>query len=298
MNATRLVRIATALAIGGALTVWPAKAADAAPAYSEYVALGDSYSADATLTLITTQFVPEACLQSSRNYPKQIAAELNIPVFRDATCSQAKTVDMVGSQNLPVGPPNAPQFDRLTATTDLVTVGIGGNDIELMTAALRCGSPTAVGSPCKDRWTINGVDKISSNIANAETRIVGTLVGIRERSPNARILLVNFMAGVTPSVSCYPMIPIADGDALWLADKLVELNSMLASAASQTGVEVVDTYQGSLGHDACKPPGIRWVEGLIPFSADPPGLAVPLHPNQLGSDFQARTVLAALSGSD
>ena len=296
MIATRLPRIATALASGVALGVLSVPSASAAPAYGEYVALGDSYSADATFSQITTQYVPEGCVQSLRDYPKQVAAALNVPVFRDATCSSAKTVDMVGSQSLPIGPPNSPQFDRLTATTDLVTVGIGGNDIDLMSAALRCGSLTALGSPCKDRWTINGVDKISLNIANAEAKIVGTLDGIRARSPRARILLVNFMAGVTPGVSCYPMIPIADGDALWLADKLIELNSMLASAASQTGVELVDTYSGSLGHDACQPPGVRWVEGLIPFSADPPGPAVPLHPNQLGADFQARSVLAAISG--
>lgn len=295
MTARRLPRIGTALAIGAALSVLSVPPASAAPAYTEYVALGDSYSADATFTQITTQFVPEGCVQSLRDYPKQVAAALNVPVFRDATCSSAKTVDMVGSQSLLVGPPNTPQFDRLTPTTDLVTLGIGGNDIDLMSAALRCGSPTAFGSPCKDRWTINGVDKISVNIANAQAKIVGTLDGVRERSPRARILLVNFMAGVTPGVSCYPMVPIADGDALWLADKLIELNAMLASAASQVGVELVDTYSGSLGHDACQPPGVRWVEGLIPFSADPPGLAVPLHPNQLGADFQARSVLAAVN---
>ena len=39
----------------------------------------------------------------------------------------------------------------------------------------------------------------------------------------------------------------------------------------------VDTYSASYHQDSCKPPGIRWVEPLIPV-----GSFVPVHPNNIG----------------
>ncbi|WP_194818728.1 hypothetical protein [Nocardia sp. XZ_19_385] len=83
-------------------------------------------------------------------------------------------------------------------------------------------------------------------------------------------------------------------DAIWLGHRLIELNAMLARVARATGVEHVDTYAGSHGHDACQPPGVRWGEGLVPLTSNPVGPGVPFHPNQLGADHQARSVLAVL----
>ena len=99
----------------------------------EYVALGDSWSADVVLAdthgLPDSTYAPIDCAQSRTNYPKLLAKELGVTSFRDATCGSAKTDDFYAPQeDLPLGGTNPAQFDRLTPTTDLVTVGIGGND--------------------------------------------------------------------------------------------------------------------------------------------------------------------------
>jgi hypothetical protein len=52
----------------------------------------------------------------------------------------------------------------------------------------------------------------------------------------------------------------------------------------------VDTFSSSIGHDACKPPGVAWVNGIVPNS-----IAFPLHPNATGEQNMANQVLAALS---
>jgi hypothetical protein len=52
----------------------------------------------------------------------------------------------------------------------------------------------------------------------------------------------------------------------------------------------VDTFSSSLGHDACQPPGVAWVNGIVPTSA-----AFPLHPNQAGEQNMANQVLVALA---
>ncbi|WP_327138912.1 SGNH/GDSL hydrolase family protein [Nocardia sp. NBC_01327] len=284
---------ATAVAVMSmAALAYPAPAMATAPRYGEYVALGDSWSADATGSQITTEFVPATCAQSAHNYPKQVAAALSIPVFRDATCSGAVTANMTAPQatELSVTPP---QFDMLTATTDLVTLGIGGNDAALSKTVSTCLTTDPAATPCLDKMTSGGVDRMSEAIAAAAPRVGAAITGIRQRAPHARILLLDYFQGVG-ATGCFPRIPISDPDAVWLSDKLRELHAMLARTAADAGADFVDTYTASVGHDACQEPGVRWAEGLIPFSDTPFGLAVPFHPNQLGADYQARRVLEAI----
>ncbi|MFD0360013.1 SGNH/GDSL hydrolase family protein [Nocardia sp. GCM10030253] len=278
-----------------ALPVVAQSASAAPPQFGEYVALGDSWAADSTLNpgLVTEEFVPLSCAQSRGSYAKQVAAALAVPVFRDASCGGAQTVDMTGSQVASRGV-NPPQFDRLTPSTDLVTVLIGGNDAGLAAAVQACPTLDAGATPCLNSFVVNGVDRMSVNIAAAEPKVVATIEGIRARAPHARILVLNYFKSVGAEGGCFPVIPISDGDAQWVGRKLIELNAMVARATAVAGVELVDTYGSSDGHDACKPAGVRWAEGLVPFSSDPVGPAVPFHPNQLGADHQARSVLAAV----
>ncbi|WP_194852824.1 SGNH/GDSL hydrolase family protein [Nocardia sp. SYP-A9097] len=283
----------TIAAIAAAL---PVGTAQAAPTVNEYVALGDSWAADATLSQVTTAFAPVNCVQSAHNYAKQIASALSAPVFRDATCGGAVTANMTAPQSTPIGT-NPPQFDSLTATTDLVTLEIGGNDAELAATVSTCVTADPTATPCLDKLVVNGLDQMSENIARAEPRVTATIAGIRERAPHARIMLLDYFEGVSRTGGCFPAIPISDPDAMWLGSKLFELHSMIARVAARTRVDFVDTYTGSSGHDACQPVGTRWVEGLVPFSGNPVGLAVPFHPNQLGADYQARRVLEVLGAS-
>lgn len=291
--ALRTAGVCAALVV---LTVATPGPASAQSTFNEYVALGDSWAADFTLNpvLVTDEFVPAGCGQSRRNYARQVAEALAVPVFRDAACSGAKTGAMTGVQaEVPPGG-NRPQFDRLTPDTDLVTLLIGGNDIGLAEAVSGCLTSDPAVSPCAGTIAATGVDKVEDAIGRAEPEVVATIDGIRERSPRARILLLNYFQSVGAAGGCYPQIPISDADARWLGEKVIALNAMLARVAQTTGVQLVDTYDASAGHDVCQPAGMRWAEGLIPFSTTPPGPAAPFHPNQLGADYQARSVLAAL----
>ncbi|MFC9894720.1 SGNH/GDSL hydrolase family protein [Nocardia sp. NPDC127579] len=271
-------------------------AAQAAPAVTEYVALGDSWAADVTLNpaLVSAEFAPLSCLQSGSNYARQVARALAVARFRDASCGGAMTGDMTRTQSSTTSVGNPPQFDQLSPATDLVTVLIGGNDAGLAAAVMGCVTTSATATPCLDRYSPGGSDRMSAAIVAAEPRVAAVLAGIRERSPRARILLLNYFEIVGTTGGCFPRIPISDPDASWLGHRLLELNSMLARVAQASGVELVDTFAGSHGHDACQAPGVRWGEGLWPLTSDPAGPAVPFHPNQLGADHQARTVLAVL----
>ena len=312
----RFRAMSISLLVAVSLIGTPAAAAptpDADPVYQEYVSLGDSWSADVVLLGLagqpTAKYAPIDCFQATNNYPKQVAKALKVPTFRDATCGSAKTDDFYSPQaGLPFGGTNPPQFDRLSPTTDLVTVGIGGNDAGVAGAAIGCINllpairvqgesllPAPLGGSCKAALTAGGVDTIGQAIIASEIKVVNALEEIRRRSPNARVLLVNYLAAVPPK-ACYPYVPILKEDMPYLYEKFNELNAMVARAAARGGAELVDTYTPTLGHDVCKGPLTRYVEAVIPVSLNGPALAVPAHPNSAGANAQARIVLQAIRG--
>jgi lysophospholipase L1-like esterase len=279
----------------------------AAPAYTNYVALGDSYTADVLTGPLppTTQYVPLFCAQSSTDYPHQVAAALHVATFHDQSCGGATTDDMTQPQSLYFGEVAGPQFDALSPATDLVTLGIGGNDVGFVGDAEQClnlvptpipGAPAGLGGSCAAADTAGGVDRISQAIAAAEPKVEAALAGIRQRAPNARILLVNYLDAVPlDGVGCWPLVPVQDEDMAYLARKFVEMNGMLATAAAAQHVQLVDTFTPTIGHDVCQLPTVRDVEGLIPVSLNPPDQNFPMHPNGAGANAQAAAVEAAIA---
>ncbi|MFJ4100077.1 SGNH/GDSL hydrolase family protein [Amycolatopsis japonica] len=269
--------VATALTSGSA----------SASTTGSYVALGDSYTSG---TLIPNT-VNLPCTRSDHNYPSLVAAKLAPRSFTDVSCSGAATPDMTGSQLLAGNPP---QFDALKPDTDLVTVGIGGNDIPFSEIVLNCGARGVFvphGSPCKNFYTSGGRDALTAKVRAVGPKVGKVLDGIHQRSPRAKVVLVGYPTVMPDSgANCWPSIPISDGDAPYLRDITKLLNQVLAEQASVHGATFVDTYTSSIGHDVCQLPFVKWIEGILPTS---PGS--PVHPNAAGTDNQARQVLAALT---
>ncbi|WP_246450818.1 SGNH/GDSL hydrolase family protein [Allostreptomyces psammosilenae] len=257
-----------------------------AAAVQRYVALGDSYASGAGVP----KQVHLTCLRSNRNYPSLVAAEISPGAVRDVTCGGATTAAMTKSHLF-----QYPQFNALTADTDLVTLGIGGNDIDFIEIVIRCTTLAVInptGSPCKNSYTSGGTDQLAETIAETAPLIAATLDGIRQRAPQARVLLVGYPSIVPDDGSrCRPYGLLADGDIPYLRDTTKLLNGMLRAQALAHGAEYVDTYTPSIGHDACQPAADRWVEPLIPAAP-----AAPFHPNAAGEAGMAEAVLAALAG--
>jgi hypothetical protein len=294
-----------------------ATAAAPLPAFREYVSLGDSWSADVVLLdthgLPSTRDVPIDCAQSHVNYPKLVAKELGVRAHRDATCGSATTYDFAHPQSLPLGGTNAPQFARLTSKTDLVTVGIGGNDAGIASAALGCLSllpvqllPTSslptlpeLGLPllpsslplggCRERFTAGGVDQLAEQIKAAEPKLVRAFRQIHRTSPKARILALDYLAAVPPH-ACWPTLPATESDVTYLYDTFRKLNAMVKRAAATGGAEFVNTYRPTVGHDVCQAPTVRYAE-VLGLSVNDLAVGVPAHPNAAGARAQARAVL-------
>ncbi|MBJ7457683.1 MAG: SGNH/GDSL hydrolase family protein [Thermoleophilaceae bacterium] len=270
----------TVLAAVAIIVASAAVFAGGASASSNYVSLGDSYIAGSGILPIVTDSAPLSCTQSYWNFPHKLDRKLQFSSFVDASCGAAVTGNMTGNQG-----DNPPQFNRLEPDTDLVTLGIGGNDIGLVTKAISCFSPVwPWGSPCRDRNS----DYISTSVSSLKPKVATVLNGIHTRSPNARVLVVGYPKVVRRG-GCWPQVPITSGDATWLDDIIRAMNRTLEGAAVENGAEYVDIYTSSVGHDMCQLPGIRWVEGLAPV------LSVAFfHPNALSHHNSYMQVLAAL----
>lgn len=276
------------VALALAAMVFAVPPVGAAAATGAYVALGDSYTAG---PLIPSQLgTPLGCFRSDHDYPHLVARALG-DTLHDASCSGAATADLASPQQTLTGP-NPAQLGALDPTVATVTLQIGGNDIGFLEILGRCASLLPLGTPCRNQYTHDGVDELSRRITDTAPKVAAALAEIRRRAPHARILVVGYPA-ILPDAQagCWPLLPITPADVPYLRDTEKALNGMLATEAARAGSTYVDLYGPSIGHDACQPPGVRWVEPLLPLAP-----AAPVHPNATGMLATATAVLHALAG--
>jgi lysophospholipase L1-like esterase len=253
---------------------------------ANYVGLGDSYAAG---PFIPNPVLPLGCLKSDHNYAHVAAPSIGL-TLRDASCSGAKTGDMTNPQSVSPDGPNPPQFNSLDASTTVVSLTIGGNDIGFSEVAESCITLNPFSHPCLDKYDPGGVDQLKARIEATAPKVAAVLQGIHTRSPAAKIYVVNYPAIFPETGSgCWPQMPIGFQDAPYLRATEQRLNSMLATQAAANGATLVNWYQASIGHDACKGTSTRWVEPLVPGS-----LAAPIHPNKQGMAGGAATLVAAV----
>ncbi len=263
-----------------ALAVTPSLAG-AAPSY---VSLGDSY-VSGPFILPFASGAPLECLQSARNYPHLAAATLGLSL-RDVSCSGATTENLTTNAQYSDQPP---QLDTLSSTTQVVSVGIGGNDKGLfLNTLITCGAEDLVfpfGTPCKATYG----HKLAEEIVE-DGPVVGAAVHqIHVISPAAKVFVVGYPDILPQSGNCWPTVPLTTGDVAYLNGVEKELNAMLSSEAATNSATYVDSYTPSIGHDACKSLSVRYVEPVLPESD-----AFSVHPNERGMEADASEVEAAM----
>jgi lysophospholipase L1-like esterase len=261
--------------------------AAAKPRFRRYVALGDSYTA---APLVPNTDTTNGCLRSTNNYPALVAAALPGTELVDVSCSGADTADMVGFQETN-GEVKPPQFDALSEDTDLVTLGIGGNDFNLFAtlvgtcAQLRSSDPT--GSPCSDRYRAGASDELTRQLDDIRSHVAGVVAGIRERAPAAKVIVVGYPQIIPARGSCPELLPLAIGDYPFAR----RISAGLAEAVKQGARQAtfVDLFGPSAGHDICSDD--PWING----ADTDPERALAFHPFAAEQEAAAELVLAKLS---
>jgi hypothetical protein len=282
----RFRKLALIAAIGAIfLVALLGQAAGAAAAPLRYVALGDSYSA-ASGVLPPDLSAPPECLRSTLNYPHVIARATGSQL-RDVTCGAAETAHFFEPQY----PGVAPQLDALSTDTQLVTMTIGGNDSGVFIDTLfDCGtaglSTLGQGSPCKDRYGSSFEETIRTTTYPSLVKALGA---VQEKAPRARVAILGYPWIMPPSGGCFDKMPVAEGDVPYVRGIQATLNDAVRRAAAATGSTYVNMNAVSEGHDACQPPGVRWIEPVLQ-GTNP----VIVHPNALGEAEMAAQAIRVL----
>ncbi|MER6214846.1 SGNH/GDSL hydrolase family protein [Streptomyces sp. NPDC001674] len=340
MNAATRIALATATTLAAAAAALaPVSAAPAAAAAApapravapalDYVALGDSYSAGA---FVRPWDEGDGCGRSAVNYPRQAAARLKLRLT-DVTCSAAEVrAGALEPQTEMGGPPSVPprggwtarppQVRAVSAATDLVSVGFGGNSVGFAGIVQKCVEEGlarfGLGRPCTSYYSGGaGATALEGRITALRADFATLLKEIRPRAPHARVAVVGYPAVVDEAAGCRwgtwsQMGTVAKGDMPWLDSLERRVNTLLREQAAQSGAAYVDLYTGSAGHGVCSAGGQRWMYGIkdqltgegkqrdapsdvcrmIPAEGE---ACTVLHPNLAGVAHQAEVVTRALA---
>ena len=152
---------------------------------------------------------------------------------------------MTNPQNVDPDGPNPPQFNSLDASTTVVSVTIGGNDIGFSEVVESCITYNPFSSPCKSKYASGGKDQLAERIAATAPKVAAVLQGIHSRAPAAKIFVVNYPA-IFPETGngCWPQMPVSFGDAPYLRATEQKLNAMLATQAAANGATAGQLVRG------------------------------------------------------
>jgi lysophospholipase L1-like esterase len=193
----------------------------------------------------------------------------------------------------------APQLDAVTADTALVTITAGGNDLEYVGTFSRGSFLNTWAKPA----TILGrrvANRIRARVSylkdeTAYQAVTDSLVTVvervRERSPNARVLLVDYLTLVGPSTRPRLDVPLNEEQLPSIAMMADGLAGAFAKAAATTGADLVAASTAGREHAIGSPE--PWTTG---FSLRPPSFGgfVSYHPNAAGMRAVADLVVQTL----
>ncbi|WP_031065240.1 SGNH/GDSL hydrolase family protein [Streptomyces sp. NRRL WC-3742] len=284
------------------------------PAALRWAALGDSYTAgliEATGGLTDPR---DGCARTTLSYPEVLRRDLGSLVdLRNVSCSGATTENVYATKQTPMGrplpplgtdpdapyPPVPPQIDAVPPDADVVTVGIGGNDLGfggILKDCIELGAATlGRGTPCKDKYDASLPDRFH--------RLNGDygdmLDALHSKARFARVITVGYPHLVPEDASlCRYGDPLqfatfTTGDLEWARTAVLEpLNGVVAAQTARHQDTFVDLYPDSAGHSVCD--ADHWLDGVL-TSVIPLKYAL-VHPNATGQAHIAEHVDRALLG--
>lgn len=243
---------------------------------AEYVALGSSFAAGPGVGRQDPDS-PYLCLRSIDDYPHLLAAKRNLQL-RDMTCSGATSQHILHGGQFLLGP----QIDALDADTRLVTVTIGGNDISYMANlflwSCRTGAeklPFLFRQGVCRRETDDALDQKLPELAASLHKIADV---VRERSPNAQLIFIDYTTTLPETGSCPERLPISLEELERARNVAKQLSRVTAEVAQQSGSILIQASELSRAHDVCSDD--PWVFGWEFASSTYGWGPMAYHPNE------------------
>ncbi len=263
MRLVRLVLIALFTLVLGVVVAVPARAASP----RSYVALGDSYSSGVGAG---GSYSGGSCDRSNKAYPALWAAAHTSTSFLSVACSGATTSTVLTSQ-----------VPSLSASTTLVSVTIGGNDVGFSSIMTTC--------------VMDGTSKCVSAVQAAENTATSVLPGrldslfaaIRVAAPSARVVALDYPAFYQLGV--WYCVGLSSTSRAKIDEGVNLLDGLLQQAAARDGVTFADVRSAFVGHQLCS--GSSWLHSLDVFN-----LTESYHPTGTGQSRGYLPVFTSAAG--
>jgi lysophospholipase L1-like esterase len=239
------------------------------------VALGSSYAAG--FGIQPQQTGAGACGRSQLDYPHLVATKLHLQLD-DVSCGGAVTANAL---NTPQGSA-PPQIDAVTSRTRLVTMTIGGNDVNYIGTAIACGhnsACTAAANPAQ-------IDAAFQALPHSLTELIQA---IRAKAPSATIVLVTYPRLVPPT-AC-PALHYTPAATRLVGSMGQRLEQVFVTVAKADHVRLADPYLMGATHGPCATGTNKWIAGLIATNG------FEYHPTVAGHQEMAHLVEQALGAS-
>ncbi|WEH13075.1 SGNH/GDSL hydrolase family protein [Streptomyces sp. VNUA24] len=260
--------------------------------FRHVAALGSSFAAGPGIQPIENR----AAARSAHNYPHLVAQRLGAGLT-DLTVSGATTETVLDRPQRRMRREFPPQLDGVPSYADLVTITVGGNDLNYIGSMFALG---IAGRLSESPWTrpLRAVlptpqvpNPTAEDVERAAVGLSRVVEAVRHRAPDARILLVDYLAVIGPATrpSCAAPFDEAAIDALRRLG--VTVSEVFENASSRSGAELVRMNELSREHalGSADP----WVTGL-PDRLRHLGRTTPFHPTAEGMRAVAEAVVVHL----
>lgn len=257
------------------------------------VALGSSFAAGPGVEPTVDRFA----LRSGRNYAHLVASALGAELT-DATVSGA-TTETILRRSQGVWPFRfAPQIQAIPrhADVDLVTITAGGNDLRYlgsMTSAAYgswlAARPLTRQLGRRIRAKATAVPPTAADVEATTAGLVGIVDAVRDRTPSARVLLVDYLTIIGTQTTQSRLAPFTPAEFAHFRTVAAQVREAFVQAAHQSSAELVDVTAMSDAHAVGSEE--PWVQG---FTGLRKGDAALFHPTADGMRAVSGAVLEHL----
>lgn len=239
-----------------------------------YLALGDSYSSGEGAHSYEggTDENNNRCHLSRLSYPYLLNIQLGFDSAHSVACSGAKTENLNGgvaqyskdSDDMSLGywlPGRREQFKFLEENpVDILTIGIGGNDIGFGGKVIQCLNLGSCYSSSQEKY--EAAQEITNQFDKFVSLYTKAREGVLSQSPNGKVYVVGYPQVALPGGDCGINVHL-DADELDVAHNLINhLNAVIKAAAAKAGVVYVGIESALSGHMLCEDTGTPAVNGL------------------------------------
>jgi lysophospholipase L1-like esterase len=251
-------RLLLVLAVAGLMLAFAGQAqAD------NYTALGDSYASG---TGSGGTVLNSSCDRRVTAYPYLISQSRPNTSLTFVACSGATTTDLLNNQ-----------ISSVTASTNRVTVQIGGNDIGFASMIINCT-----------------FGNCTSQLASVQSTITNTLPAkidsvynqIKSRAPSATVVVVGYPSPAGTK-TCSAALGISAAEVTGINQVAAVLRDTIKARATAAGFAFADPIPSFVGHDVCS--SSPWLNGFTWGSSS-------YHPKANGHSLGFKPLVSGLLG--